>query len=136
MLLTGGVDLSLGSLVALTGVIAAQFAHPGDYPLAVPLFLGIAAGTACGAVNGAVITRGSVPPFIATLGMMTIARGLAQVISGGRPISNMNPDMVRIAGDFAGIPIPVVILAGVALAAWANPGQHADWPAHLRRRRQ
>ena len=50
--------------------------------------------------------------------MMTIARGLAQVISGGRPVSNMNPDMVRIAGDFAGIPIPVVILACVALAAW------------------
>ncbi len=118
VLLTGGVDLSLGSLVALTGVIAAQFAHPGDYPLAVPLFLGIAAGTACGAINGTVITRGSVPPFIATLGMMTIARGLAQVISGGRPISNMNPDMIRIAGDFAGIPIPVAILAGVALAAW------------------
>jgi inositol transport system permease protein len=118
VLLTGGVDLSLGSLVALTGVIAATFAHPGDYPLVVPLFMGIAAGTACGAINGAVITRGGVPPFIATLGMMTIARGLAQVISGGRPVSNMNPDLVRIAGDFVGIPIPVIILAGVALAAW------------------
>ena len=118
VLLTGGVDLSLGSLVALTGVIAASFAHPGDYPLVVPLFMGIAAGTACGAINGAVVTRGSVPPFIATLGMMTIARGLAQVISGGRPVSNMNPDMVRIAGDIAGIPIPVIILACVALAAW------------------
>lgn len=118
VLLTGGVDLSLGSLVALTGVIAAHFAHPGDYPLAVPLFMGIAAGTACGAVNGLVITRGSVAPFIATLGMMTIARGLAQVISGGRPVSNMNPDMLRIAGDVAGIPLPVVILACVALASW------------------
>lgn len=118
VLLTGGVDLSLGSLVALTGVIAASFAHPGDYPLVVPLLMGIAAGTACGAVNGAVVTRGSVPPFIATLGMMTIARGLAQVISGGRPVSNMNPGMVRIAGDLGGIPIPVIILACVALAAW------------------
>jgi inositol transport system permease protein len=58
---------------------------------------------------------------IATLGMMTIARGLAQVLSGGRPVSNMNPDMVRIAGDVAGIPVPVVILACVALAAWAIP---------------
>jgi inositol transport system permease protein len=119
VLLTGGVDLSLGSLVALTGVIAASFAHPGDFFLVVPLFMGIAAGTACGAINGAVVTRGGVPPFIATLGMMTIARGLAQVLSGGRPVSNMNPDMTRIAGDVAGIPIPVVILACVALAAWA-----------------
>jgi ribose/xylose/arabinose/galactoside ABC-type transport system permease subunit len=137
VLLTGGVDLSLGSMVALTGVIAAMFAHPGDYPLVVPLFLGVAAGTACGAINGAVVTQGSVPPFIATLGMMTIARGLALVISGGRPVSNMNPDMIRIAGDVAGVPIPVVIagipisvviaeipipvvlLAAVALAAWS-----------------
>ena len=64
------------------------------------------------------MTLGRVPPFIATLGMMTIARGLAQVISDGRPVSNMNPAMMRIAGDLAGIPIPVMILAGVSLAAW------------------
>jgi inositol transport system permease protein len=119
VLLTGGVDLSLGSLVALTGVIAATFAHPGEYPLIVPLIMGIGAGTACGAINGAVITWGGVPPFIATLGMMTIARGLAQVISGGRPVSNMNPAMRRIADDLAGIPIPILILAGVGLTAWA-----------------
>ena len=117
--MTGGVDLSLGSLVALTGVVAASFAHPGDYLLVVPLLMGVAAGTACGAVNGAVVTLGGVAPFIATLGMMTIARGLAYVISGGRPVSDLNPNMLRIAGDLAGIPIPVVILAGVALSAWA-----------------
>ena len=118
VLLTGGVDLSLGSVVALTGIIAASFAHPGAYPLVVPLFMGLAAGTACGAVNGLVVTRGNVPSFIATLGMMTIARGLAELISGGKPVSDLNPGMIRIAGEFAGIPIPVVILAGVALAAW------------------
>ncbi len=117
VLLTGGVDLSLGSVVALTGVIAACFAHPGVYPLCVPLILGIAAGMACGATNGLVIT-GGVPPFIATLGTMTVARGLAQVISDGRPVSNMSPAMIRLAGDVGGIPVPVIILAAVALAAW------------------
>jgi len=117
VLLTGGVDLSLGSLVALTGVVAAQFAHPGAYPLLVPVAMGILAGTACGAVNGAVVTRGSVAPFIATLGMMTVARGLALVLSGGRPVSNMSPAMTRLAGDWMGIPIPVLILAATATAA-------------------
>ena len=68
--------------------------------------------------------------------MMTIARGLAYVFSGGRPVSDLNPDMLRIAGDLAGIPIPVVILAGVALCGLGDPGQHADRPAHLCRGRQ
>src|ERR1700751_4199374 len=57
VLLTGGVDLSLGSLVALTGVIAARFAHPGLYPVWVPVLMSIGAGAVCGAVNGFVVTR-------------------------------------------------------------------------------
>jgi len=119
VLLTGGVDLSLGSLVAVTGVVAAHLAHPGAYPLLVPIAAGILAGTACGAVNGAVITRCGVPSFIATLGMMTAARGLALVLSDGRPISNMSPALTRLAGDVAGVPIPALILIAVAaLVAW------------------
>ncbi|MGB6221898.1 ABC transporter permease [Haloferula sp.] len=118
VLLTGGVDLSLGSVVALAGVLAAQFAHPGDYPLVVPLGVGVLTGLACGAVNGGVVTFGKVAPFIATLGMMTIARGLALVFSGGRPVSNMSPAMKAVAGDVAGIPIPALILLAVAVTAW------------------
>ncbi len=118
VLLTGGVDLSLGSVVALTGVAAAHLAHPGDFPLAIPVMAGLLAGAACGGVNGLVVTRGSVPPFIATLGMMTVARGLALVLSNGRPVSNMSPAMTRIAGDCAHVPIPTLILAAVALGAW------------------
>ena len=79
VLLTGGVDLSLGSLVALTGVVAATFAHPESFPVVVPVLAGVLAGAACGAVNGAVITIGRIAPFIVTLGMMTAARGLALV---------------------------------------------------------
>lgn len=118
VLLTAGVDLSLGSVVALAGVIAAHFAHPGDYPVLVPIGIGILAGTACGAVNGGVVTWGRVAPFIATLGMMTVARGLALVASGGRPISNMSDEMKALAGDLFGIPVPAIMLAVVALAAW------------------
>ncbi len=118
VLLTGGVDLSLGSLVALTGVVAATFAHPGDYPVAVPILVGILAGAACGATNGVVITWGRVAPFIATLGMMTIARGLALLVSGGRPVSNMSPEMTRLGGEIAGIPISVLILLATAIASW------------------
>src|SRR5258706_15785569 len=71
VLLTGGVDLSLGSLVALTGVIAAMFAHPGQYPVVVPIAAGVAAGAACGVANGLLVTRGRMAPFVVTLGMMT-----------------------------------------------------------------
>ncbi|NUQ66362.1 MAG: ABC transporter permease [Pirellulales bacterium] len=119
VLLTGGVDLSLGSVVALAGVVAAGFAHPGDYPVLMPVAMGILTGAACGATNGLVVTRGGVAPFIATLGMMTAARGLAQVASGGRPVSNMSPDLIRLAGDVWDVPIPALILAGMSLAAWA-----------------
>ncbi|HEV2447477.1 MAG TPA: ribose ABC transporter permease, partial [Candidatus Sulfopaludibacter sp.] len=73
VLLTGGVDLSLGSVVALSGVIAAEFAHPGPHAVLAPVTMGILAGAACGALNGLVVTRGRVAPFIATLGMMTAA---------------------------------------------------------------
>jgi ribose/xylose/arabinose/galactoside ABC-type transport system permease subunit len=118
VLLTAGVDLSLGSVVALAGVLAAHFAHPGDYPLIVPVFIGILAGVACGAINGTVVTLGRVAPFIATLGMMTVARGLALVASDGRPVSNMSPAMKALAGDIGGVPIPAIILAIVALGAW------------------
>src|SRR5690242_13468496 len=94
VLLTGGVDLSLGSVVALSGVIAASFAHPDQHGVFVPVALGILAGAACGAVNGVVVTRGRVAPFIGTLGMMTAARGLALLLSGGRPVSNLSPAFV------------------------------------------
>jgi inositol transport system permease protein len=118
VLLTGGVDLSLGSLVALTGVIAASFAHPQQYPLAVAVLMGVLAGAGCGALNGWIIAKGRVAPFVVTLGMMTAARGLALVASGGRPVSNLSPEFTRIgSSSVAGIPSPTLILLVVALAS-------------------
>jgi ribose/xylose/arabinose/galactoside ABC-type transport system permease subunit len=119
VLLTGGVDLSLGSVVALSGVVAAEFAHPGAYFILVPVLMGILAGAVCGAANGLIVTRGRVAPFIATLGMMTAARGLALLVSGGRPVSNMAQPFTRIgAGSIAAVPVPILIFAAVALLSW------------------
>ena len=118
VLLTAGVDLSLGSVVALSGVACATFAHPGDHSVFVPITVGLLTGAACGLVNGVLVTRGGVAPFIVTLGMMTIARGLALIVSGGRPVADMSNELTALAGDFLGVPIPVLCFAGVAFAAW------------------
>jgi len=118
VLLTGGVDLSLGSVVALSGVAAACFAHPGQYPVFVPVAMGVLAGAACGAVNGLVVARGRVAPFIVTLGMMTAARGLALLISGGRPVSNLALGFTHIgSGNIVGVPEPILIFFLVALVS-------------------
>jgi inositol transport system permease protein len=119
VLLTGGVDLSLGSLVALAGVTAAFFAHPEQYPVAVPVLAGVLTGAGCGAVNGFLVARFRVAPFIVTLGMMTVARGLALVASGGKPVSNLSREFTRLGGgDMLGIPIPIVIFFAVSLASY------------------
>jgi inositol transport system permease protein len=118
VLLTGGVDLSVGSLVALTGVVAACAAHPNQFPVGVPVALGLLAGLACGAVNGTLVTFGRVAPFVVTLGMMAVARGLALVISGGRPVSDLSAPFQAIwRGKFLGLPVPILFMAGVAVAA-------------------
>ena len=118
VLLTAGVDLSLGSVVALSGVACATFAHPGEHPVIVPIAVGLLTGAACGLVNGALVTRGGVAPFIVTLGMMTIARGLALIVSGGRPVADMSNELTALAGDLFGTPIPVLCFAAVAFTAW------------------
>lgn len=114
VIISGGIDLSMGSVVAVAGVVAASFAHPGTYPLIVPLIAGLAAGVLIGAFNGIVITKGNVPPFIVTLGTMTIGRGLALIISDGRPISNLSESFGYIGGgDLMGIPVPIMILGAI-----------------------
>ncbi len=116
VLLTGGVDLSLGSVAALAGVVATGFAHPGEYPVAVPVTMGLLTGACCGAVNGVVTAKGRVAPFIVTLGMMTVARGAALVLSGGRPVSGLGEAFTRIGGGaIGGVPVPILVFFAVAL---------------------
>lgn len=118
VILTGGIDLSLGSLVAVAGVSAATFAHPDTYPLIVPIAVGILVGVAFGLFNGIVITRGGVAPFITTLGVMTAARGTALIIAKGRPISNLSDSFNFIGGgELFGIPFPIIIFLVVFIVS-------------------
>ncbi len=111
VIITGGIDLSLGSIMAVTGVAAASLAHPDTYPVIVPIAIGLLAGISMGALNGLVITKSKVPPFIVTLGMMTIGRGLALILSKGRPVSNLSDSFNFIGGgNVAGIPFPIIVL--------------------------
>lgn len=116
VIISGGIDLSLGSVVAFTGVVAALFAHPGEYPLIIALGMAILAGLAIGGVNGLAVTRGKVAPFIVTLGMMTIARGLALLASDGRPVTGLSDSFNYIGGgSVLGVPIPVLIFGAIIL---------------------
>ncbi len=116
VIITAGIDLSVGSILALSAVMAASFAHPGQYPLIVPLMVGLGAGLVCGALNGFLIAKSKLAPFIVTLGMMTAARGMALVYTSGRPVFNLSNAYDTIGtGYFAGIPLPVVIFVMVIL---------------------
>ncbi len=114
VIITGGIDLSLGSVVAVAGIFAASTAHPGEFPVVLPILAGILAGVILGAFNGFVITKTKIAPFIVTLGTMTIARGLALIFSNGRPISNLSQSFEFIGGgNILGIPFPILILVFV-----------------------
>ena len=90
IIITGGIDLSSGSVIALVSVIAASFAHPGEYPVIVPIIVGILCGAATGLINGTLVAKAKLLPFIATLGMTTVARGAALIYSKGRPITGFS----------------------------------------------
>ncbi len=111
VIITGGIDLSLGSIIAVTSVVTATFAHPDTYPVLIPILMGLLTGVVIGAFNGFVIVKSKVPPFIVTLGTMTIGRGLALILSKGRPVSNLSDTFNFIGGgNVAGIPFPIIIL--------------------------
>jgi inositol transport system permease protein len=116
VIITGGIDLSVGSLVALTAVVATSFAHPGEHLFIVALGFGLLAGLVCGAVNGLLIAKRRLAPFIVTLGMMTAARGMALVYTSGRPVIDLSDTYNNIGGGYLiGIPIPVFIFLAVVV---------------------
>jgi len=130
VLSSGGLDLSLGSVMGLSGVVGAAFAVNLGMPTPVAVIATVGAGALAGLVNGFVITRGFVPAFIVTLGMLGIARGLALVISDGRVIYGLPEWMLFIGqGRLFGIPMPVIIFIVVALImhivlAYTRYGRH------------
>jgi len=109
VILSGGIDLSVGSLLALSGVVLAAALRAG-WPTAAALAAGLAVGGLSGLVNGILITKGRLPAFIATLGMMSIARGTALVFTGGRPISGFEAGFRKLStAALLGVPAPVVV---------------------------
>jgi ribose/xylose/arabinose/galactoside ABC-type transport system permease subunit len=120
VIITAGIDLSVGSVLGLSAVVAASFAHPGKHPLIVSVLMGVLVGLACGTVNGLLIAKRRLAPFIVTLGMMTVAHGLALLYTGGRPEINLSDSYNEIGGGGIGpIPFPAVIfLAAVLLGVF------------------
>ncbi|RBW68553.1 ABC transporter permease [Bacillus taeanensis] len=119
IIITKGIDLSSGSLIALVSVVVAGFAHPGDYPILVPIAMALGVGLLVGLINGTLIAKGLLAPFIATLGMMTAARGAAMLISDGRPIGNLSDPFKFIGqGAILGVPVPIIIFALVGIVTW------------------
>jgi ribose transport system permease protein len=112
VILTGGIDLSVGSVLSFCSVAAAMMFDNGHgYPLPIVLLATLALGAAIGAVNGAMIVWRSVAPFIVTLAMMAIALGGALTIADGRPIGGIQGSYAWLgAGKIGPVPVPVVIM--------------------------
>lgn len=114
VIVSGGIDLSVGSVLGLAGVVFGWAGAVAELPIPAALLLGLGAGALAGLVNGSLITLGNLPPFIATLAMLSAARGLALVISGGFPLDPM-PEEVRDLGSglLGFVPLPVVLMVVV-----------------------
>ncbi len=119
VLLIGGIDLSVGSVTALTGVIAAKVIIEAGYPPMVGIVAGITTGMAAGTINGLIITRMRIPALITTLGTLTIFRGLSFTLTGGLPVFGFPKETflgfeegVQAIGKgyILGVPVPVIIM--------------------------
>jgi ribose transport system permease protein len=118
VILTGGIDLSVGSIVAVSGVVAVVAAIAG-WPAPMAILAGMAVGAACGLVNGALTAYLALAPFIVTLGTMTFLRGLAYTITEGQPIVSSDLNFRAMGnGYLGGIPIPVLVMLVVYVVAW------------------
>ncbi|MBW8845460.1 MAG: ABC transporter permease [Burkholderiales bacterium] len=133
VILTGGIDLSVGSVLALSGVVAGMLVKSG-MPVAPAMVLGVVVGALCGAINGLCVTQLRLPPFIATLGMMLVARGVALQLTDARAISGLG-EAFGVLGNgalwrieeideqgfptvvFPGIPYPVLLMVLLAIVA-------------------
>lgn len=129
VILTGGIDLSSGSVLGMTAMIAMSFAQVGeinglpntravfydrgwvDLPVIIPVAIGLLCGIGCGLINGLLIAYTRIPPFIATLGMMVSARGVAKWWTEGQPVSFPTPGYAAIGAGM----MPVIIFACLAL---------------------
>ena len=128
VIIAKGIDLSVGSVLAMSAVVSASLVqqtgasntlYPGLHlPWIVGVLAGLAVGALTGLITGTLVSVFKIAPFIATLGMMTAARGLALIYTGGRPLSKLDPSYNFIGqGDVFGVPVPIILLAIVAVGA-------------------
>ena len=127
VVISGGIDLSVGSVLAFAGMLAASFATSltgvtpwsGNYPVVAAIVIALLGGSACGALNGWIIARFQIQPFIVTLGMLLAARGATMALTGGNPISSLNPQLRWFGtGKLWAVPVSIFIFAIVFSVAW------------------
>jgi ribose/xylose/arabinose/galactoside ABC-type transport system permease subunit len=128
VIISGGIDLSVGSVLALSAVVSTSLAQlpeatnlmwPGvDVPVFIAIAAGLGVGVGAGLINGVLVAYFRLAPFIVTLGMLTAASGVALIYSGGRPVSRLDPDFNWFGqGEIFGIPAPIILLGVVAVGA-------------------
>jgi ribose transport system permease protein len=116
VIISGGIDLSVGSILGLSGLIGTMALERG-YPIGIGVLIGVAAGTLCGFANGLMVTRLRIPPFVVTLGTLGIFRGLALIISNGLPVHKIPAGFSFLGeGNLAGVPFVVWMLVICAVA--------------------
>ena len=119
VLLTGGIDISVGSIIALVGVVAAKLIGEAGMAIFPAMVIGVVVGAICGLINGIMVAEFDVPALITTLAMQTMARGAAYILTSGIPIYGL-PEEIKTLGQgyFFKIPIPVIIMALIFLFGW------------------
>ncbi len=133
IIISKGIDLGAGSVLAFSGVVAASLAQTGgamgkyfpnlpELPWILPVLVALIIGTLCGFINGALVAKTGIPAFIATLGMTTVARGLALIYTGGRPISSLSSGFTFFGGKVGIIPMPVVVWFCAIAVTWVLLG--------------
>ena len=119
VILTGGIELSVGSVVALSSMVSAISITQFGFPVYVSVLFGVLVGTLSGLINGVIISYGKVPAFITTLGMMSFARGMALYTTGGKPIAQLPLSYEALASaKVAGIPIFIIYCIVTYALGW------------------
>lgn len=116
VIVAAGIDLSVGSVAALSAMGSASMVTAWGLPDALSIFLGLGVGAITGAATGIAAAYGKLPAFIASLAMMSVARGLTMVISDGRPMEAPS-QVAALGGDLGVIPVPIVVLVVAGLVA-------------------
>ena len=123
VILTGGIDLSVGSVLAFGGIVGASLVSPmmggRVYPTAVAVLMGLLGGLGLGAVTGFFIAKWRMSAFVVSLGMLSVARGLTYIYTDGMPVPQLEKSFLYLGqGAILGIPLPVIIFAVVFIIAW------------------